>query len=118
MVRNRRGFTFVEVVVAMLVLTAGVLALAGSTARLSRILNRGSLSTTGAGYAQARLEQLRATGCGLLASGTETPAPSYQLVWTVTAPSGSRTRQIELVSTYPGGTTMRTDTLMTSVPCV
>ena len=118
MVSNRRGFTFVEVVVAMLILTAGVLAIADSTARLSRILNRGSMATTGAVYAQARLERLRATGCVSLASGSETPAPAYQLVWTVTAPSGSRTRQIELVSTYPGGNAMRTDTLVTSVPCI
>ncbi len=118
MVSNKRGFTFVEVVVALLVLTAGVLALASVTARLSGILNRSGISTTGAGYAQARLEYLRATGCGSLASGSETPAPSYQLVWTVTAPSGSRTKQIELVSTYPGGHATRTDTLVTSVPCV
>ncbi len=117
MVSNRRGFTFVEVVVAMLILTVGVLALASSMARLSRILNRGSMATTGALYAQSRLEHLRATGCVSLASGSATPAPSYQLVWTVTA-SGSRTKQIELVSTYPGGNATRTDTLVTSVPCV
>lgn len=118
MVSNRRGFTFVEVVVAMLILTVGVLALASSMARLSRILNRGSMATRGAVYAQARMEHLRATGCGSLASGSETPAPSYQMVWTVTAPSGSRTKQIELVSTYPAGNTTRMDTLVTSVPCV
>ncbi len=118
MVSNRQGFTFVEVVVAMLILTAGVLAIADSTARLSRILNRSSMATTGAVYAQARLEHLRATGCVSLASGSETPAPAYQLVWTVTAPSGSLTKQIELVSTYAGGNVTRADTLVTSVPCV
>ncbi len=118
MVSNRRGFTFVEVVVAMLILTVGVLAIADSTARLSRILNRGRIATTGAVYAQARLEHLRATGCVSLASGSETPAPAYQLVWTVTAHSGSRTKQIELISTYAGGNATRTDTLVTSVPCV
>ena len=118
MVSTRRGFTFVEVVVAMLMLTAGVLALASSTASLSRILNRGSVSTTGAWYAQSRLEKLRATGCASLASGSEIPAPSYHLIWTVTTPSGSRTKQIELVSMYPGGGATRTDTVMTLVPCV
>lgn len=58
-VPGRSGFTLVEVLVATFVLTAGVLALAGSAALVARMVGRGWLATRVGLSAVTRLEHLR-----------------------------------------------------------
>jgi type II secretory pathway pseudopilin PulG len=58
-VRTERGFTVVEVVVAMLVLIIGATALVGSSGLVSRQIGRGRAISTATQVAVQRLEALR-----------------------------------------------------------
>jgi len=58
-VRTERGFTVVEVVVAMLVLIIGATALVGSSGLVSRQIGRGRSISTATQVAVQRLETLR-----------------------------------------------------------
>jgi prepilin-type N-terminal cleavage/methylation domain-containing protein len=58
-VSNQRGFTIVEVMVAMLVLIIGATALVGSSGIVSRQIGRGRSISTATQVATQRLETLR-----------------------------------------------------------
>ncbi len=66
----RRGFTIVEAMAAIVILSIGVLALGGTAALVARLLNRADQQTAAALAAQARFERLRATPCANIASGS------------------------------------------------
>ncbi len=57
--RARRGFTIIEVMVAVVVLMIGVLALISSSATVNRMLGEGRRVTEAVQVAQARIEYLR-----------------------------------------------------------
>jgi prepilin-type N-terminal cleavage/methylation domain-containing protein len=69
--KREQGFTLVEVIIAILVLTVGLLGLVTSAALVTRMIGRGQRSAVAAQYAQRRLEMLRITGCKSQAGGTE-----------------------------------------------
>ncbi len=69
--KHQQGFTIVEVIIAILVLTVGILGLVTSAALVTRMIGRGQRSAVAAQYAQMRLEQLRASGCKTQAGGSE-----------------------------------------------
>ncbi len=69
--RRPAGFTLLEVVVALVVLTLGLLGLIAQTAALVRAQARVRRAETITTAAAARLEQLRATGCVIRADGAE-----------------------------------------------
>lgn len=56
---GRRGFTIVEVLVAVVILVIGVLALISSSATVNRMLGEGRRVTEAVQVAQARIEYLR-----------------------------------------------------------
>lgn len=58
---SRKGFTLIEVLVTMIILSISLLALAGLMARTTRANADGSHITEATTIAQDRLEQLRAT---------------------------------------------------------
>ncbi len=68
---NARGFTIVEVLVALLVLTVGLLGTFSTFASGARTLTDGHSSVEVATNAAALLEQIRGSGCG------ETPGGSW-----------------------------------------
>jgi len=84
--------------VAVLVLTVGVLALAGTAAAVTRMVSWGQRRSGSAIAAQARLEVLRAGGCAPLGSGCDSVGP-YRLQWSVTTAGSLRT--IALTVDYP-----------------
>ena len=59
MKQDRSGFTLIEVLVAVMVLSVGVTALVGSAGVVTRMIGRGQMGTRGAQMASARVEQLR-----------------------------------------------------------
>jgi len=69
--KREQGFTLVEVIIAILVLTVGLLGLVTSAALVTRMIGRGQHSAVAAQYAQRRLEMLRITACKSQASGSE-----------------------------------------------
>ena len=69
--KREQGFTLVEVIIAILVLTVGLLGLVTSAALVTRMIGRGQRSAVAAQYAQRRLEMLRVSGCSSQAGGSE-----------------------------------------------
>jgi prepilin-type N-terminal cleavage/methylation domain-containing protein len=119
--RRPAGFTLLEVVVALVVLTVGLLGLIAQTAALVRAQTRVRRSETITTAATARLEQLRATGCSVRADGAEVVRQGSviaRLDWSwSTAPDSSR--RLELVLT-PGATPLPAlppETLSMVLPC-
>ena len=115
----RRGFTVVEVLIAVTVLVVGVMGMMGTSAAITAMLSRGARSNRAAYFAQARLERLQSTPCQLLADGTETQATYYTLAWTVTTPAATTGKRVRLISTYPGVIgNARADTVEATVLCI
>ena len=70
--KTERGFTIVEVIIAIIVLTVGLLGLVTTSALVTRMIARGQRSANGATFASKRLELLRVTGCRSQAAGKDT----------------------------------------------
>jgi len=66
---HARGFTLVELVLAVTLLAAGVLAVAASAVPLGRLVRRGDARVAAAAAAGAEIEAVRAAGCSAPASG-------------------------------------------------
>src|SRR3989442_7503260 len=92
--KREAGFTIVEVIVAILVLTIGLLALVTSAALVTRMIGRGQRSAVAAQYAQRRLEMLRVSGCKSQAGGSEA-------LMRGSTPLGSPTWRLVATSAYP-----------------
>lgn len=99
-VSGTRGFMLVEVIVATLVLTAGVLALEGTALAVERMVASGRLMGGAAAAAASRLDLLAVGGCGGLANGAAA-GTRYAERWTVSASGPIRT--LRLVVSYSDG---------------
>ena len=66
---RRAGVTIIEVIVAVMVLTIGVLGLAGSAAIVTRMMGSAEIQSDAASVAASRFETLRGTRCPV-ASGS------------------------------------------------
>ncbi len=114
---GRSGFTIVEVIIAMIILTVGILGIVGATAKMTAMQSKGERLATAAFYAQSRMEQLRAAGCTLATSGSETLVNVYIMTWTVAAQAGG-SRAVMVAAEYPTGTAVAAiDTFETYIPC-
>lgn len=60
---DRRGFTLVELIVAIVILSVGVLGLASTAAVVTRQIGAGAQQARAAAVAQARFENLRGMSC-------------------------------------------------------
>lgn len=65
-----RGFTLVELMVAMIVMSVGIIALASTAGVVTRMISDGSRRTIAANVAEARFEKMRNRTCASLTSGT------------------------------------------------
>ncbi len=121
--RSSRGFTLVEVLVAVVLLTMGVMALLGSSALVSRMIGRGRGSTVAVQVATARLERLRR-----IATSTTPRCTSPQFVsdstttagvaerWIV-EPGAGLSRRVSVILAYRDPRGPARDTLRTTVLC-
>jgi prepilin-type N-terminal cleavage/methylation domain-containing protein len=120
MVTGERGFTLVELIIAVTVFTIGVLGTLGVTAGITRLIGQGDRTATASFYAQERLEAVRTNlDCTTLTSGSETRGGIYDVRWEVTSMFDGNARRVQIYVSYPSrpGIT-RVDTLGTSVSCV
>ena len=119
--RARSGFTLVEVLVAVTILGVGVVALAGSTATVTRMIGRGKIQTRAAQLATQRLEMLRLTAysatprCTGLASGGPQTTDKITVSWTVAVNGSGRNLTVSSAYATPRGT--RTEVLTTYIEC-
>jgi Tfp pilus assembly protein PilV len=120
--RNRRGLTVVEVMIALLIMTVGILAIMSTTAFATRTMTRGRQADMAATFAGARMEQQRTLTCQNQANGgyskyTSGPSTGQNITadtlkrngvnlvinsWTYTNPAGTSTYRLALVTTYIG----------------
>ena len=89
----RGGFTLVELVVAIVILTVGLLGLASTAAVVTRQMGGGAQQTIAANLATARFESLRASTCTGLAGGTQVTRGITE-VWTVASSTTARARVV------------------------
>jgi prepilin-type N-terminal cleavage/methylation domain-containing protein len=113
---NERGFSLIELIVAILILTVGILGLAATAGQVTKMVAWGGRYGASSVVAAAELEQLRATPCASLASSGTATKGIYSLSWTVTASGNLRT--LTLTVTYPNGKTTRSDVYETYRSCV
>jgi type IV pilus modification protein PilV len=90
-VPNEKGFTIVEVLIAIIMLTIGILALSATSASVTRMMDSGRNRTAAASIAQSVLDSLRVAAfatdphCTALSSGSLTTLPEagFTASWTV-----------------------------------
>ena len=98
--RATGGFTVIEILVALVVFTVGVLALAGSAARVTRVMTSGRRDLAAAAWASARIESLHGRGCQAVVSGEES-REGMTFRWTV-SDLDARSRRVRLFVERPG----------------
>ena len=119
---SESGFTVVEVVVAMIILTVGALSLIQSAAGVTRMLRDGRQRTRAAAVATTRLESLRDIAntttptCTALTGGSSTYPGNVTEAWTVSGTGKSRTVQVTV--TFPTGRYTKTETVSTTLLCL
>jgi prepilin-type N-terminal cleavage/methylation domain-containing protein len=123
--RSPRGFTILEVMVAVVLLTVGVLALVSSSAMVSRMIGKGRGATVAVQVGAARLERLRRI------AGSTTPrcvSPDFTgdsavtdgvlEHWVVAPPSGAGlARRVSVILAYRDPRGPVRDTVHTVVFC-
>ena len=124
-ISNSKGFTLIEVLVAMAIFSIGILAIGSMQLAATKGSSSARLSTEAVTIAQARAEMLILLPYGPVASGTDNSfLPVYSVNWTVwvdpaITPWGVtpavNTKVIEVVVTSQRGVTGRRSATITFV---
>jgi len=123
--RSERGFSLVELLVAVVILATGSLILVSGSLFVTRDLFRSRQSTVAAAAVQARLDRLRvaamstATPCGssqFSSSAFPDTVGNVSIQWVV--PATGALRNVRVISSYKlnNGRT-RTDTIVGGIAC-
>jgi len=94
------GFTLIEVIVAVVILTFGLLGLAGTTAWVVRTSTMAEAQTERTMALQTVVEQVRAIDFDDVGSGSE-DVGSFAVKWTVTS-STAQSKTVQVVTVGPG----------------
>jgi prepilin-type N-terminal cleavage/methylation domain-containing protein len=117
-----RGFTLIEVLVAIVLLTIGIIALAGSSGSVARMIGRGKVETRAAQAATRRMEILRlaadapprCTDPGFASGG---PVLSGGMAESWQVPGTGKVRHVRVTVTYLTVRGPREAMLETRVTC-
>ena len=112
--KNRRGFTLVELLVAVLLIDVGLLALVAGSAIVVRRQNELRLRGLAASAAANRIQQLMAMGCHS-AAGSALVAAGVTEQWSVSGQSGTRDLFDSVAYTFGG--TSRSVVLRSRIAC-
>ena len=124
-VRTQRGFTLIEVMLSVVLLTVGVMALVGSAAMTGRMIGRGRSSTMLAQKSSSRFDKLRqiATSTSPTCNsnafvGGDSTYNGIRETWTITTPAGTTNqRLITLILRYKASGRAKADTVKTLILC-
>ena len=120
MTSNERGFSLIEIMIAIVILSVGVLGMVGTSALVSRMVGQGRRNTQASTVADQRMDLLRQTAmstsphCTALASGSATTGIVSE-TWTVTG--AGRSRHVQIVFRYRGNRSTLADTVNTVIFC-
>ena len=112
---NERGFSMAEVMIAMVILTVGVLGIAASSAAITKMTAEGGRGGGSAAVAESRIESLNATPCANLTATGSATTGKYTESWTIT--SANLLRTITETVSYPYGRGTRTSTYVAYISC-
>ena len=87
--RRPRGFSLVELLVALLLLDVSLLALVGTSARVARTVAHAAARERAASIARARLERLTSAPCAGVERGESVTGPDVHEWWSVTPAAGA-----------------------------
>jgi prepilin-type N-terminal cleavage/methylation domain-containing protein len=118
---GRGGFTIVEVLIAIIMLSIGVLALASSAGGITRMLSNGQRKTRSYAMAASLVDSLRrvakshCTNLPASGSGTQT---GISTTWTVgSIGSTNTTHLVTVLMSYRVGPFVKGDTLVANLYC-
>jgi len=112
---NEKGFSLIEVIAAMIILTIGVMGLAASTTAITRLTSQGGLTGNSAAVAASRFDILRATPCGSIAASGSSTSLKFTEHWGV-ATAGNLRNVVDTV-TYIASRRTRTSIFSTILSC-
>jgi Tfp pilus assembly protein PilV len=122
-IKNRKGFTIVEIIIAIIVLTVGVLGMVTTAALVTRMIARGQRSGAATAFAQRRLERMRVAACipAQRVNGTDTlyRGSTWTSInqWTYTD-LGNLNYRLKIVSRYKTTQNkLRRDSTETTITC-
>src|SRR5262245_22036958 len=123
MTKGKDGFTLIEMMIAIIVLSIGLLGLASTMALATRMAGRGQRSAMAATYATQRMERSRIAACipAQRVGGSESLMRGGSWVainnWTFTD-AGNSTYRVRVITTSKTiKNKVHTDTLETAVTC-
>ncbi|HMG17704.1 MAG TPA: prepilin-type N-terminal cleavage/methylation domain-containing protein [Gemmatimonadales bacterium] len=121
--QNQRGFTIIEVIIAIIVLTVGILGMVTTAALVTRMIARGQRSAMATAFAARRLERMRVEACSGVApaNGSDTLYRGSTWVtfnnYTFTN-AGNLNWRLKIVTTYrTAQNNVRSDSSETTIPC-
>ena len=117
--KHEGGFTIVEVLIAVMILTVGLLGLASTAGYVTRMIGQGNRYTEAATMASKQLELLRAGGCSTAANGSSANG-RFTISWTVADSSTGSQRhatKVNLTVTSPTNSGTRTDSFAGLILC-
>jgi len=101
--RNNRGFTLVEIMIAVFILVVALLGLISVTVMVIKGNSFSKTMTTATTLAKDKMEQLKNTGYDSLAGGTDTVESIFTRTWTITINSpaaGMKTIEVKVEWTW------------------
>lgn len=113
--RARRGMTLIEVIVAIIVMSIGIMGLAGTAGYVAQQMGGGNAQTIAAAVATKVSDSLSARRCASIVSGNQTRR-GVTVSWTVA--DSSRTKWVTSQVQYkPKRGPMKTLNYMTVIQC-
>ncbi len=115
--RTERGFTVVEILVAISVFSMGILSLTAASSLVTRMVGEGHQYTEASALASQRFELLRSQDCKTLSSGTANQS-EFTLSWAADS-VGSRTpgRRVVVTVQFPTASGGRTASFSSLISC-
>ncbi len=114
--RTRDGFTLIESIIAVVLLSVGLVALASTAAWTTRMVAAGSRSTRGGAVAVARLETLVGRACGTGQSSGDSAAGEFLVEWRTSVENHRAEISVVLKSWGPRGVSI--DSFVSGAVCL
>lgn len=111
---SRRGYTLVEMLVAIMLFTVGLLAMAGTASLITMTLAGSRTRSVAAAIAESRFDRLRAQTCSAHASGSSVTR-GIREDWTVQPLT--RANDVTVVVTIVSNRRKQTQSFRTSIQC-
>ena len=121
--RRQDGFTIIEVLIAVVMLSIGVLALASSAGGITRMMSSGQRKTRSFALASTVIETLRqatrtSAGCTAVPASGSRSQNEISATWTFSNPGAiNNTHVVEVRLSYPVGPRIKGDTVFATLFC-